>query len=564
MMPWRQTVALGLHTMKSKRVNDSVSKLLWRMPRHFQAHRPVLTSTISSVHCGGLGMEWQSKCGMSASVNLGIQRRNLSGKKYKQIKGDPKIIEYRNTLIAYEKTVCDQAHRIKFQPKYQPTTVQGLVVMRESMWKGEMEKIPLQYEMLLFHVMCEAQEYSHALDFIPVVLARGGDATTVYSQFILVEAKVNGLHGAMRILDEMETMGLNRVRRTYSQAIHGLSEGEGSLSDGFALLDRLNADKSVNTDDLTIIDESLIMKLLRLKNRGDLSKNTILERALKYMRDNCILFSMEGLQQLESWFTDGLMSHEAVIGDGNEWKWDIHIARASAGGVCQDCGSQFSGVLLSEENRAALATEIGALLDDRAVRNLKPYMKKYDVVVDGLNVCYDQTPMTRQRWSVGKIRTLLQQLSKEGSSPLVTVRGHVFHSAKGADRAYLENLRKERKLLLVSEGISDDLVWLLVSMWNGMNTIFVSNDHLRDHLFKIRELSPYLQPVFRLWRDSHQVHHQYNRGEWFIGVPRAYELITQWNEDLTSIHFPLTTITSGSPLMPTMNDRWMCVTRKKT
>ncbi|KNC79041.1 hypothetical protein SARC_08555 [Sphaeroforma arctica JP610] len=474
-------------------------------------------------------------------------------------KGDAseRATEYNKVLVAFEKLKRGLKIKPNFQPEYLPQNAQELVEHRNKFWAGGLSAISLQHELFLFHIVCEANLYTSAKELFAVCIARGADKSMLHSQFMLVESSQNGIKGALRVLNEMQGAGIPRSRRTYTNALIGLKGHKQSLKDGLELVKIMSNDTSNGGLSALGVDEVAILELLDLGDGGELRDRKLVMQVLSLARDNCLAFSNEGMDQFACWLKRGVLGSE----------WNTGMTTVSPGGVCSSCQNQVTGVMLSSENKAALAREISLMMDDDIVKGLRTNnkMMKYDLVVDAMNVCHDAGATKRKpnstNWNLKKLQGLVKQVTDDGLFPLMTIRQHVIKDAPAQSRPFLEKLYKNKQLLVVHEDVPDDYVWVLMALWNDMNTLFVSNDKLRDHEHKFAGLSPYLQPLFRLWRQSHQVCHQYVKNQWYVGVPRTYDLVPQFDIPVTHMHIPRVADTTGSYLIPSMNDRWLCATQ---
>lgn len=144
--------------------------------------------------------------------------------------------------------------------------------------------------------------------------------------------------------------------------------------------------------------------------------------------------------------------------------------------------------------------------------NIPPY---YSIVLDGANIGYYKMNYAGAPAHLDyfQLHTVVMYLLSIGHYPLVIL--HARHTFNNNLPAYNTDIgRKIRNLLkfwkaqnilyITPSGSNDDWYWLYASV--KLNLQVITNDEMRDHLFKMLNLRYFTQ-----WKERHQIHFEFGR-----------------------------------------------------
>ncbi|XP_076659477.1 mitochondrial ribonuclease P catalytic subunit [Halictus rubicundus] len=121
--------------------------------------------------------------------------------------------------------------------------------------------------------------------------------------------------------------------------------------------------------------------------------------------------------------------------------------------------------------------------------------KPYDVVVDALNVVYARIAQQRFRY-IDNLIHVLHHLHSQNKKILVIGKSHMIRHKK------LDQLKDIADFYFVENESNDDEFILLATVSSGKNTIFISNDFMRQHKFALND--PKVSILFKRWQHFHQ------------------------------------------------------------
>lgn len=158
--------------------------------------------------------------------------------------------------------------------------------------------------------------------------------------------------------------------------------------------------------------------------------------------------------------------------------------------------------------------------------NIPPY---YTIVLDGANIGYYKMNYAGAPAHVDyfQIHMVVMYLLSVGHYPLIVLHArHTFNnnlpaysSENGSKIRNLLNFWKAHNILFITPpGSNDDWYWLYASV--KLNLQVITNDEMRDHLFKMLNLRYFTQ-----WKERHQIH--FNFGRWIRAAKQTqmYKLV---------------------------------------
>lgn len=117
-----------------------------------------------------------------------------------------------------------------------------------------------------------------------------------------------------------------------------------------------------------------------------------------------------------------------------------------------------------------------------------------------------------------------------------------------SSRKLVEEWMKNGALYTTPNGSNDDWYWLFAAV--KLRCLLVTNDEMRDHIFELIGSN-----FFNQWKERHQVHYTFIKGNLKLQMPPSYSLVIQESEK-GYWHVPLAPGTSGE-----CSRCWLCITR---
>ncbi|XP_045806591.1 proteinaceous RNase P 2-like [Trifolium pratense] len=352
----------------------------------------------------------------------------------------------------------------------------------------------------------------------------------------------------------------------------------------FCFCEFLDADKAYEVEEHmnsvgVSLEEPEIAALLKVsvkKGRAD--------RVYKYLHKlrsgvRCIGESTATI--IEEWFQssearevgeenlDARMVREGVLRNGGGWHglgwvgkgdWVVSKTRVDGDGICCGCGEQLVCVDIDDEEMEKFALSIAALAVEREVKanfsEFQGWLEKhdcYEAIVDGANIGLYQQNFANGGFSINQLDDVVKELyNRSGKKwPLVIlhnkrVRGLMENPSS---RILVEEWMKNGVLYTTPNGSNDDWYWLYAAI--KLRCLLVTNDEMRDHIFELIGSN-----FFNQWKERHQVHYTFVKGNLKLQMPPSYSLVIQESEK-GSWHVPLALGTSNESSRP-----WLCITRK--
>ncbi|XP_014667930.1 PREDICTED: mitochondrial ribonuclease P protein 3-like [Priapulus caudatus] len=278
---------------------------------------------------------------------------------------------------------------------------------------------------------------------------------------------------------------------------------------------------------------------------------------LQFLRDKRIYVPLDAVTPIRGWFESK-----------PDENWVVKYATVSKAGECSACAAHLEPINISGKDFEKMRTtfmervvkgedtflnstpeEVG--LFKRFVETTAPY----DVVVDGLNVGYQQAGRHATHTDQAKmLYQVTEYLAKtRGKKVLVLGRRHM----NGWPKKYMAPIQQMAHCFLAENLSKDDPFLLYAAMYSGLGTVFLSKDMMRDHLFKLGEE---FDTFFRKWQWSHQLQllHIKPGGAVRLKAPMKFDTLVQRKGDAWHIPYE-----SGVPRYSyEVPDTWLCATKR--
>lgn len=231
---------------------------------------------------------------------------------------------------------------------------------------------------------------------------------------------------------------------------------------------------------------------------------------LEYCRKNKQDFDARIERLFTLWAEYGIIPHETTAEElsntCNEYGWSAKptILHKS---MCTRCKLKaFQSDLTTEEFKILKDTIMKKLIVEKGYQITNPReranfvrflesSRPYDVVIDALNVVYARVGQTKYRF-VDNLINLIQHIHSQGKRSLVIGKSHINKYKK------LDRYKNIADFYLVENMSNDDEFILFATVSSGKNTIFVSNDFMRQHKFALSD--PKVSMLFKRWQHYHQ------------------------------------------------------------
>ncbi|KAF2902542.1 hypothetical protein ILUMI_03642 [Ignelater luminosus] len=236
------------------------------------------------------------------------------------------------------------------------------------------------------------------------------------------------------------------------------------------------------------------------------------------------------------------------------------ITRIDARGSCLNCKQKLNKFELSQNEFENLKNAIlkNVIVGKNVFYRTTPSelkhfqefvadMKQYDVVIDGLNVAYCIGTKQSPSIFVSLLASVVKHFASHNKKILVLGRTHMQKWPRKNWNYITENADT-----FLAESLSQDDPYLLYCALNsGLNTIIVTKDLMRSHLFKLKD--PKLKVLFNQWlmQSQYQLKYVDNRGRVFFKYPLPYIRTPQKHKDCW--HLPLIEDYESS------QDKWLCL-----
>ncbi|GAU42640.1 hypothetical protein TSUD_398450 [Trifolium subterraneum] len=325
----------------------------------------------------------------------------------------------------------------------------------------------------------------------------------------------------------------------------------------FCFCEFLDADKAYEVEEHmnsvgVSLEEAEIAALLKVS-----AKKGRVDRVYRYLHKlrssvRCVGESTAAI--IEEWFQssearevgegdlDVRKVREGVSRNGGGWhglgwvgKGDWVVSRTSVDGdgICCGCCEQLVCVDIDDEEMEKFALSIAALAVEREVKanfsEFQGWLEKhdcYEAIVDGANIGLYQQNFADGGFSIYQLDDVVKELyNRSGKKwPLVIlhnkrVRGLMENPSS---RILVEEWMKNGVLYTTPNGSNDDWYWLYAAV--KLRCLLVTNDEMRDHIFELIGSN-----FFNQWKERHQVHYTFVKGNLKLQMPPSYSLVIQTN-----------------------------------
>ncbi|KAK1435083.1 hypothetical protein QVD17_00843 [Tagetes erecta] len=256
---------------------------------------------------------------------------------------------------------------------------------------------------------------------------------------------------------------------------------------------------------------------------------------------------------------------DVILKNGGGWhglgwigggEWVVRRTTVDSDGGCCGCGEQLACVDIGGEDTEKFAQSVVALAVEREKRsnftqfqNWLDEHNDFEAIVDGANIGLYQQNFADGGFSVSQLEAVVKELYKRSNKwPLVILHEKRINAllANPSNREILEEWIDNGILYGTPVGSNDDWYWLYASV--KLKCVLVTNDEMRDHIFELLGRS-----FFPRWKERHQVHYTFPKGQLKLEMPPPYSLVIQESER-GSWHVPVTGENETSRT-------WLCITR---
>lgn len=246
---------------------------------------------------------------------------------------------------------------------------------------------------------------------------------------------------------------------------------------------------------LEYIDYECILPLI-LKEKN----NKILKSFLKSMKRNILTLNTNLINIFMNNYT--ILDHCIVANDG----------------VCNK--TQLKSIDLSKDERKTLMENIENIYAQEKNRsNLEDYRifldknNDIDILLDGANILFN----TDRKITINgyhRINSIYQYLKKNGSIPLIILhqRHYDYLDKSGMSTKEIKEVREiyqewDKDVYLTPYKMNDDWFFIYGSIYKDKTKV-VTNDQLRDHIFKISEHDLY-QDILKKWIERRVINYKF-------------------------------------------------------
>ncbi|KAK9061090.1 hypothetical protein SSX86_018270 [Deinandra increscens subsp. villosa] len=268
---------------------------------------------------------------------------------------------------------------------------------------------------------------------------------------------------------------------------------------------------------------------------------------------------------LEDW--DMGRVKDVILKNGGGWhglgwvgngEWEVRRTTVDSRGGCCGCKEELACVDLGREDTEKFAQSVVALAVEREKRsnftqfqNWLEEHNDFEAIVDGANIGLYQQNFAEGGFSVSQLEAVVKELYKRSNKwPLVILHEKRIHAllANPCNRGLLQEWIDNGILYGTPVGSNDDWYWIYASV--KLKCMLVTNDEMRDHIFELLGRS-----FFPRWKERHQVHYTFPKGQPKLEMPPSYSLVIQESER-GAWHVPLTGEYNDETLRT-----WLCITR---
>ncbi|KAG2384208.1 Proteinaceous RNase P 2 [Vigna angularis] len=270
---------------------------------------------------------------------------------------------------------------------------------------------------------------------------------------------------------------------------------------------------------------------------------------------------------------------EGVLRNGGGWHgqgwigkgdWAVNRTSVGADGHCCCCGEQLVCVDIDDSETEKFAGSVAGLALERevkanfsefqvSIRNLDSYNSlvlillvdplqawlekhdSYEAIVDGANVGLYKQNFADGGFSISQVVFLtncvcfvdfvivqldcvVKELYNQSGNkwPVVVLHNKRLRGLmeNPSSRKLVEEWMNNGALYTTPNGSNDDWYWLFAAV--KLRCLLVTNDEMRDHIFELIGSN-----FFNQWKERHQVHYTFIKGNLKLQMPPSYSLVIQ-------------------------------------
>ncbi|KAF5282142.1 hypothetical protein FQR65_LT02839 [Abscondita terminalis] len=232
---------------------------------------------------------------------------------------------------------------------------------------------------------------------------------------------------------------------------------------------------------------------------------------------------------------------------------------------CRNCGKHLQKIELEDEEfehlkktifqNVIIGSNVFYKTTPKEVDEFKLFvanMKKYDVIIDGLNVAYSVGTKQPSHVYAFLLKSVVQHFAVQKKKVLVLGRTHMQKWSK-TDWSYVT---KNSDIFLAQTLSHDDPYLLYCALNSAKDTIVVSRDLMRNYAFKLNETK--LKILFNRWLSQcqYQLLHVNDGGKVFFKYPLPYGRTAQKIENIWHIPCDNSSSTGDDTI-----HNWLCLNK---
>ncbi|KAK9723298.1 Protein-only RNase P [Popillia japonica] len=238
------------------------------------------------------------------------------------------------------------------------------------------------------------------------------------------------------------------------------------------------------------------------------------------------------------------------------------ITSISKEGVCKNCDKKLSRLELTasefEQLKAAffenviIGRDVFHKTTPEELQRFRIFvenMEKFDVIVDGLNVLYSAGVKQPLHVQSTLLATVIAHFTKQRKKVLVLGRIHMERFPK----RNWSFIAKNSTVFLINNISQDDPYLLYCGLHSGINTIIVTRDLMRSHLYLLKDKQHKL--LFCRWLTQsryHLVHADENKA--IFKKPLPYMITPQKDGSFWHVPYVVETTSEKEPVY-----KWLCI-----
>lgn len=291
-------------------------------------------------------------------------------------------------------------------------------------------------------------------------------------------------------------------------------------------LPTLDGIRNVRTVNMCVIWSTMLDRIDEMQDRGDPSAKIYVEKMLCHWRAIGHIPHVDVINQLSSWFMK-------YYGDSDVVHLDVKMPK---NGECPITSKSLERLVPLEFDRlrakfmddVLMKKNIYINADPEDMSGLSNFIKTcapFDVVIDGLNVCYygnqlESSPHLMMRQVLQVVKFLRFKMGKR-----VAVISRDWWD-RAQYKPIINELREHASIFMTHRMTQDDLFTLHCCLESGPHCYIVSNDLMRDHRSKWNDEQ---RPAFGHWQHARQINIHYDevRNKLELVTPRQYLTVVQ-------------------------------------